>query len=185
MIGPLIQFFERLITEFTWRRLLFVITFLFVSICSLAFYEVYTGHFRYARIEHASKLLDRLTAQEKPVRDSGSEDLREIHRSLVTDLRQQLDPQRRATVPLWIWKLLAASVPWVFVTLLTYFSSSGSYASTFGGILLLALPVIILGCLLPTFSSPWVNYILYPVASTVVVVVVVVLYSKRKGATKA
>ena len=57
----LIQFFEKLITEFTWRRLIFILLLLFLAVAGTAFFESYTGYFRLGRIEKTTELLTKLT----------------------------------------------------------------------------------------------------------------------------
>jgi predicted PurR-regulated permease PerM len=86
MIDPLIQFFEKLITQFSWRRLIFILVVLFISIGVLAWYETYTGHFRLNKIEHTTKLLSQLTELSEKIKKENNSKLTNIFEGVTKDL---------------------------------------------------------------------------------------------------
>ncbi len=180
MTEALIAFFERLITQFTWRRLLFVLGLIFVIIAGLAFYEFYTGHFRLGRIDQESALLDKLAAQSKAINSQNPEDLSDIHRALTDDLRHYvMAKQSSFPIPSWILKFLAAIVPWLLLALIIRIASSpDGFRSAFGGILIVAIPVAFVGALIPDFKSPWFNYVAYPALAVILIVIPLLLLQR-------
>jgi hypothetical protein len=63
-VGSIIQFFEKLITDFSWRRLGFVFGFLAFVGVALFIYESYTHSFTLARLNREVELLEKVMALE-------------------------------------------------------------------------------------------------------------------------
>lgn len=60
MLEPVFSFFEKLVTEFSWRRFGFLFGVLVLVTIGAWIYESYTGNFRLARIQKSIQLLREL-----------------------------------------------------------------------------------------------------------------------------
>lgn len=180
MIDPIIQFFERLITQFSWRRLLFVLIIIFLFVSALVAYETYTNHFRFNKIEHEIKLLAQLTELSKKIKEQNDERLTNIFKTILQDLAMHINYGYPAfTLHPVLLKAIAAAFPWVLMILL-FLLTGGTPKQTFLGTIFFSIPFIIIGTCLPTFSNSWLNYILYPVGHFTLVVMAVMIWQKRK-----
>ena len=180
MIEPVVHFFEKLVTKFTWPRMIFTIVVFALTLAGVSFFELYTGHFRLARIETASNLLDKLISQSKTISPNEAEPIREIHAALVGDLRIYTTKQSQAPIPPWILKCLAAVSPWVLLSIFMLFIIKDSHRAVIGGIFVFSIPFVVIGALLPDLRPPWLNYVVYPILSCVCVVIPLVILGNRK-----
>lgn len=57
MFDPIFNFIEKLIEDFTWKRLSFVVGFLVIVISCLLGYEAYTDHFQLSRLDREIEFL--------------------------------------------------------------------------------------------------------------------------------
>jgi hypothetical protein len=176
-------FLDRLATQFTWRRL--VILLLVFSMVFLAFWiwESYTATFRLVRMERELRLVEEIVAL---AGDPGLQRDQELVR-VVDHLRAQLATLvvgDRAATPIGpsLFKPLTAALPWIFVgvVMLTGRRKRGVAPSTFLGLLVLAVPYIILGTLLPSCEQAWINYWLYPWGSLLLTVFLIRLAQQAK-----
>lgn len=185
MLEPIVAFFERLISDFSWRRLLFVLTVVGLTILGLWMYETYTAAFRLARIDRETALLERLSALSERQRISEDPALRNI----LNDLRNKLSDSAALSGPLTTIspgakKSLAAATAWLALAFLIFLAGlSGSQGSQFTGatavgMLIFAIPFVALAAFLPSFEAAWINYFVYPVGHVLVAVLFVVLWQR-------
>ncbi|HEY9502691.1 MAG TPA: hypothetical protein VIR01_13745 [Pyrinomonadaceae bacterium] len=181
MLEPIFTFFEKLIDQFSWRRLIFAASLLLGTILCIVAFESYTGKFRLQRIdrvinlvEHADKLSPLLDSHGRAnlstVLSNATAELAAFTENSTTPF--SLDPK--------ILKGLAAFAPWALLMILLPIVSPGGNKSAFAGILLIAIPFAILGGFLPDSSYSWVNYILYPVAHFAIIVFLITYLHQRK-----
>ena len=165
-MDQIVQFFEKLVTEFTWRRLLFVISLVFLAIVGVTFFERYTGHFRFSRIERATGLLAQLNEQTDAVAASPKEATKQIHSALLDDLADYVSPSKSdISAPLWVKKAGAAACPWFILAVIFYFvTKRGEYMGLIGGLLVVAVPLTFIGAILPDYTQSWINFYGYPIA---------------------
>lgn len=179
MIDPIIQFFEKLITQFSWRRLIFILVVIFISICVLAWYETYTGHFRLNKIERATKLLAQLTELSEKIKETNDSKLTNIFESIMKDLDMYVNhPVTAFSLHPAILKAMAAATPWILMIL--GFLLTPTPKTAILGTLVAAIPFTIIGAFLPDFSYPWINYFAYPVGHFFLIVSLVTIWQKRK-----
>ncbi|EMI20528.1 membrane protein [Rhodopirellula maiorica SM1] len=180
-MDQIVQFFEKLVTEFTWRRLGFILALLFLAIICTTFYEMYTGHFRLGRIERAADLLTQLSEQAEQISESKSDDAKEVHKALLNDLAAYVSPEPvQVSAPDWLWKAGAAAVPWLLLAIVFYFVTEDDFGNLLGGLLIVAIPIAFIGAVLPDFSRSWINYYGYPIGAMILVLVPMFLISNRK-----
>lgn len=60
MLEPIVGFFDKLIDQFTWRRLVFLAALLVVCTAGIWAFETYTQSYKLARLERQVALLEKL-----------------------------------------------------------------------------------------------------------------------------
>ena len=181
MLKPLFDFLEKLVNEFSWRRLVFFVCLLVVVGGGVWIFESYTGYFRLARIEKEIALLAKmrdLSSDEIIRRDEG---LQIIYDNARLDLKEfGID---RSVVNPTILKALTGAGPWLLFSL-AFVSGTlrGDKTARNGliGALIVALLVGGLGMFLPNFAWPVVNYLIIPLGSFFIFMVIAVLWQQRK-----
>jgi len=176
MLEPIVGFFDKLIDQFTWRRLVFLAVLLGVLSIGLWAYETYTQNFKLTRIERQAALLDKLAIISAKPEVTSDKNLQALSSSLTQQLRST-DITLPATYELqpWAKKALAAGAAWfvfgLFILLIpnTYTRTSPETASVFAGMTVVASPFIALSVALPT--NPWLNYAIYPVGHIFLLVI--------------
>jgi hypothetical protein len=172
MLEPIVGFFDKLIDQFTWRRLVFLAVLIAVSSGGLWVFEAYTQSFKLGRIERQIAILEKLALVSGRPDVRGSSELRALSDSLTKQLRETdiTVPASYELLP-WAKKALAASTAWLvfglFVVLTpnSYTRTRPETASVVAGMSVVASPFIALATALPTV--PWVNYALYPIGHIV------------------
>lgn len=155
MIDPIVQFIEKLITQFSWRRLILVLIILFISVGSLVWFETYTGHFRFNKIENEIKLLDQLTDLSKKIKQENNDSLTNIFKTITHDFEMHInqpDISRLITIHPALLKAIATSIPWALLLLLLILTRTTQKEAFFGTIAV-AIIFIIIGIALPTYEN--------------------------------
>jgi len=181
---PVFAFFEKLISDFSWRRLAFVMVFSGVILGGLWIYEGYTGAFRLGRIDREVALLERLTALADKDVIRKDQQLLGVFDGLKLKLAQSSNPSSPTVqIPDGIKKALAAAFVWLLLALTV--SASGFNLNTIAGLVLVATPFVILAAFIPTFDASWINYWLYPIGHVALVVTTIFLWqrSRQKAVT--
>lgn len=168
MLEPIVGFFDKLIDQFTWRRLVFLAVVVAVSSGGLWAFEAYTQSFKLGRIERQVALLEKLAIVSGHPDVRGSSELRALSDSLTKQLRETdiTLPTSYELLP-WAKKALAAAAAWfvfgLFIALIpnSYTRTQPETASVVAGMTVVASPFVALATALPTV--PWVNYALYPI----------------------
>ena len=187
MLEPIVSFFDKLIENFTWRRLMFLLVVLVLAALCAWMYETYTQSLRLGRIERQITLVEKLAALEPNKAITTQPDLK---RSYVALQRQLLSTMSEAQAEYellpWAKKMLAAALAWtVFALFLLFIPESYSTAKNAPGAVLfgmvsVAAPFIALAAAFPTLDPPWVNYTLYPIGHLVLLTLAIMLWQQRK-----
>jgi hypothetical protein len=179
MLEPLIEVFEKLVTQFSWRRLGFLLgAFLLASLAAWIF-ESYTGHFRLARLTREIELLRQLTAIAEHPAIKTTPELQAIYGSIRRELESTVAPPPAALAATpGAKKALAATAPWLSMlgllaveALIRKRLQSGAVL----GVLVLAVPFVIIAKALPSYNRPWINYWLYPWGTFVAFILIATL----------
>ena len=182
-VGSFIQFFERLITDFTWRRFGFVAGFVILIGLIFVVYEFYTRSFMLARLDHETMLLTKIVTLEESSSNITDANLVTSLDSLKTRIRILMQSPKDTVVPLGVQKVIYTLIPWIAMALLiTLASGSDGRKVAIAGMGFFALPLVILNANLPTFQPQWINNWLLPWTEAVVVVVFVITWQRKKKA---
>lgn len=91
-MNSLIDFFERLLTNFTWSRLTFTFVLQFLLISAIFAYEAYTQHFALQRLDKQVKIFDQLvTLSEKLNLEENDMVLNESFKNIVAAFNSQVN----------------------------------------------------------------------------------------------
>lgn len=193
MIEQIISFFDKLVDNFTWRRLVFGLVGLALIGISAWAYEAYTQAFFLGRIERQIVLVEKLAALDGNKALVSQPDLQKSYVALQGQLLSTASntPGEYELLP-WAKKMLAAALAWTVFTMFllltpeSYSAAKNAPGAILFGIISVAAPFVALAAAMPTFDPPWVNYTLYPVGHLVFIVVLMKLwqYGQRKRLEK-
>jgi len=166
MFESVFQAFERLVTDFSWRRLLFWVLFVTVLGGSFMIFERYTGQFKLRKLERATALLERLeTLRQHPsvFQDSA---LAATYRGIRDQLGDLLKPaDLRPSVSPIVWRGMAAAAPWLLIALAFVPGlrrGEAGMGSAVVGVLIIGIVFAGIGVLLPDSFGELVLYVVYP-----------------------
>ncbi|SRR6266581_3336164 len=186
MFEAIFQSFEKLISEFSWRRLAFLVLLLVMAVTSVWLWENYTGQMRLTRIERTTAILNSLKdLQEHPVikRDPA---LQSTLSALKEDLKQLTE--RRLEIPLLsaAWrKAFAGGAPWLLFSLLLLPALRTRKREDLNALiacLVFSVAFGAIGAWLPDFPYPWMNFVGYPASNFIVIVAIAMWWQARKQA---
>jgi hypothetical protein len=183
MLEPIFEFFEKLIDQFSWRRLIFAGVLLLTTFSCIVAFESYTGKFRLQRIDRVVALVERANRL-GPLLDARSRSNLNVALSSATaELAAfaqndttpfSLDPR--------ILKGLAAFTPWLLLLILVPIVSPRGNKSAIAGIFVLAIPFALIGASLPDYPHSWINYFLYPIAHFAIIIFLITYWHKHRNA---
>lgn len=189
MLEPIFSFFEKLIVDFTWKRLLFFSLLICALTGSVIVYEWYSSHLALNRIERELKLLDQILVSSKnsdiklpPTVQSTYDELAKDLNDIAINRPISFGKYPAVNAPPWLRKGFFALLPWLllgFVMLFVYESDRGSVLI---GIYAVAIPLTIGGIILPDFSRTWINQWAYPWLSFALVLAAILLWHKKSTA---
>jgi hypothetical protein len=182
MLDPIFAFFEKLISDFSWRRLAFVLLFCGAILGGLWMYEGYTGTFRLGRVDRELALLERLTALAEKDVVRKDQQLLVIFNGVKAKLADSSNPSSSTVqIPEGMKKALAAAFVWVLLALTV--SLSGFNLKAIAGMVVVATPFVILAAFIPSFEASWINYWLYPIGHVSVIMVAILLWQRSRQRT--
>lgn len=185
MLDNIFAFFEKLVLNFTWTRLTFLVSVLLLVAGGLAVFEFYTGHFRLDRLERETNVLKQLVeiaqhVEELPQTNPGKSAFDRMIHNLDHELAQPpLEIVGMPTVPS---RMIYVALPWLILAILVLLTTTTGRFTAMLGLSFIAMPFIILGINLPTFEAEWVNNFGYPWGSVMLVIVIILLYQRRQSA---
>lgn len=177
-----VAFFERLVEQFSWRRLVLLVAVLGTIALGFWCYEAFTGQFRARRMQFSAEQLARLSDPELKKNTEQDPELQRAHQKMKEDLNHFLDEsQLDMSLPEPLLKAVAAAAPWILMMILMVFITDRSQLrGGIGGAMIAATPCVIVGMLLPTLGAMWVNYFVYPVVSFAILMTAALLWSRRR-----
>lgn len=191
MLEPIVSFFEKLVENFTWSRLLFIIGLMLIFAFGLLVFELYTNKFLLGKLESEINLLsDAVELANSAEFIEEKERIRKGFEHVLIRFNVRYEDQTRLGSSLnlssFVTKSISAAFPWAILLLLVMLTSSGKgRASAIGGVLLFATPFIIIGANLPDFIAPWINRWAYPWSTMILTIVFIFWWQqiKKKSST--
>jgi hypothetical protein len=175
------DFLDKIVQDFSWRRLITFFLFLFLLGAGFVLFEEYTNTFHLSRLERSVALMKELRA----LRDSVSSDssLAGIYSGMRNDLDVLVNKRSFGpSISPIVWRGLAGSAPWI-LTILAFLPGvrRGQTDNSIirGGIVFVVLFGGI-GMLLPDSWGPNINYIVYPIGHYVVVASIFAILAATK-----
>lgn len=189
MLEPVFSAVEKLVIEFSWKRVIYILLIATLAVVSFALFEWYTAYFRLARLEKSSEILQTLVEIEAKVVTANPK-LVQVYGDLSAELEESTYPRHMGMPemgsmqpPPWAWiaKFLAGAFLWWCCVLLipSQLRNDPGDEKLLALVGLLVLGVIGggLGLLVPSFFWPWVNLGLYPIISFYVGLVLLAILS--------
>lgn len=184
MIESIFQFFEKLFTEFSLKRIAFVLGFIIVIIFIAWMFESYTGSYKLNRIERSVEILKELSLLSNDETIKKDKELTQIYNNLENELYTFLrNNELRFYISSDIWKIITSSLPWLILAIFflpDLLKGKEGSDNTIIGLVVFAIPFIVVGYFIPTFQKRWINYFLYPWGSFLLLVVVVLIWKRIK-----
>lgn len=186
MLQPIVEYFEKLIDQFSWRRLFVLFSVLGFILCCLIVFESYTGYFRLSTLEKTVNVIEKINSL--PIEISGQS--KELLSSATKSAAENIEEfSRGGSTPFSIssgsLKVIAASFPWLLLILALSLSKSSFNKSAALGILLFALPGGVISYFIPLFEKSWINYVAIPIGYFVVSCLIAIALNKRRVSNKA
>ena len=99
---------------------------------------------------------------------------------MKSDLNRFLEgSQLDLGVPEAVMKGVSAAIPWFLLGLLMLLVLDPTqFRSIAGGMLVVSIPFIAIGTLLPTFNPAWLNYAVYPFGTMLAIICLIILWQK-------
>lgn len=190
MLGPIVEFFERLISDFSWQRVGLLALLLFFAVIGLFVYEEYTESFMLGRMDKRILLLERLVAISESDALMKQPETKLIYEELLGELARSGNRNALRGAPDAIKKLLAAALPWALLIIAIYIFDKDDAEKTFTwefafGMCVIAFPFLIIGLIIPTFERSWINYIVYPFGHIALVIWGVLRWQRSQGEKNA
>lgn len=180
-VGSFVQFFERLITDFSWRRLGFVAGFLALIGISLIIFELYTQSFKLARLDREAALLERMVALDEMSAAVDDAEITAALSGLKGRIRALTAPRATGTaLSPQASQALYTALPWSLMALLMLASGGQGARSGIAGMLMVAIPLVVLNMNLPIFDRRWINYWLVPWGEFVLVMALILRWQRKR-----
>ena len=187
MLDFAFQFFDKLATDFTKRRIVLLIVMIAMVIGSVFIYESYTSNWRLKKLERATNLLIQLQS---------INDKQELHndnnlRITYNIIRQNLEDIIKTStttpqIPPIYWRVLMGAAPWLLFSLLFIPNIRRGESGAFAGV----IGAIFTGCifggaaiLLPESLGAAFHYVIYPIGHFIIVMLIVLAIQARRKKT--
>ena len=193
MFDSVFRTVEKVITEFSWRRLFALTLLLAFASAAILFFEYSTAYFRLGRLSREVELLERLDQLAQAPGIQQSPQLERLRDELVSSLETLVGDEAAMTLaapslPSWLWRALASALPWGLLSLAflsQMIRGDQEAAAAFVGVLFFAVLFGAIGAAIPTTFGPIVNYIAYPAGHFLLVVTLIMLWQKRQERRKS
>lgn len=170
-MNKLIEAIERLITDFSGRRLAIWVGVIGLVLAVAIGYEHYTDHFKLARINDQVELLEKLQElQQDPSMEADSA-LVGVYEGLRDDLQESIGSSGDGSPglsPRWVQAILGASI-WTLMLVFIIFGEQFQPDSGLAGVIFWFIIIILvtgaIGYFLPTDWPTFVTHVGYPLGA--------------------
>lgn len=178
MLDSIFSVFEKLVTNFSWTRLSVLVLAFFVVIFFVVIFEIYTNYFKLNSMEREIQLLENLVKISKEV-EINQENIQSSFDQVLARFDAKFAEKKTITIPAWAVKAWYSTLPWMFASVLILFTIRDK-KGVFVGMMVIAVPIIILGASLPDLKYTWINHWVYPWVSLITVFLIISTIQGRK-----
>ena len=181
----LIEFLNKLVDDFSWKRLSLIASCLALVVLALITYEFYTSFFFLAKTEKTINLIKQLSSLPPDVTNASKESLAGLTKTVVQQLNDITNskPFYFEFSPL-MMKVVSSSIPWLIVLLIGGIIEKNDKLSLIGGLLVVGTICVVVGIILPWQNIIWSNYWAYPTIHFVVVIWALIVLGNRTKKTE-
>jgi hypothetical protein len=185
MLQPLFDFIEKLSTDFTWKRLVILISLVMLIGVALFLYEAQTAITQLSKYERTVAIVEKLSAL-KPENEEGKVVINNIYAGLSVITNPVSNPVAFSTnISIELKQAFLAATPWLLICLFFipgYFKEKKDAASVVGGTIALALIMGMGGYFIPVELGSWVGFGMYPVGANLFIFILLMWYGNRNKA---
>jgi len=185
MLQPFFDFLEKFATDFTWKRLVILISIVMLFCAALLLYEAQTATTQLTKYERAVAIIEKLSAL-KTDNEESQLVVKNIYSGLSNITNPVLNPIAFSTnISIEIKQAFLAAVPWLLLCLIFvpgYLKGANDASSVIGGTIFLALTMGIGGYFIPITWGSWIGFGLYPFGINLLIFILIVKYGNRKKA---
>ncbi|KAF0142939.1 MAG: hypothetical protein FD122_205 [Stygiobacter sp.] len=185
MFESIFNFLDKIITDFSWRRLLTFVAFFMLLGAIVFIAESYTNYFSLNKLEKETFLLKEI-AMLKPKIENDST-LKIIYVSLTKELDHLVNNESSTPSinPMFL-RFFAGAFPWILLTIafVPGFKRGTTTSSTLVGGIIFIIIFGGAGLLLPSSWGSTIHYIIYPLGHFLIVAFIALIFqAKNKKAT--
>ena len=171
---------EKIITDFSWRRIGVIFGALLVVGFILFIYESYTQTFSLEKIDKQISLLERLYIIESENKSATDPELKDAFVNIKNRLNQSIGERGSLlAIPEWLIKFVSAFIGWTIVGCIFWLAmDKDEKKNVILGMSVLALPLCFLSAIVPTIAG-WFNYIIVPILQIFLVLGLVAFIGKK------
>ena len=174
--------FEKLISDFSFKRIFFWTFTIFIIGNTLYQYENYTKQFELNKIEKSILLLDKLQKYQINHTTKQDTELDSIYTNLKRNLlnisqESESDLSKIINIiPLWLKKFLITLLPWLFLTMFLI----GQEGNAIKGALFFGLIMATIGAFIPNIMNLDFNFFYYPIGHFILIIIILLLIQRAK-----
>lgn len=193
VFDAIFNMFEKLISDFSWKRLIFFFLFIAILIGAITFFESYTKYFEMKKIEKQIALFNQISKIGTEEVFKKDPELKSIYASIKKNLKKitttpSVERVIKTFIPQWIWKFIAGAFLW-FLFCAAYIPGmrkrEKESVNAFIGLLVVGIIAGTIGAFLPNRLGNAVLYLFYPIGHFLLVcfliLVVQAIKSKRSN----
>lgn len=178
----LLEFLNKLVDDFSWRRLSLILSCLAIFVIALIVYEAYTGAFFLSKAEKTIHLIKELSSLPPEIIGDSQARLSSTAGSVANQLHSFTESRPfHFEVSSLAVKVFCTSMPWLITLIIAALIEKNEKPALLGGIILLWVFSVVLGLLLPWKNIIWSTYWAYPVVHFVIIIFGLIVYGRNKN----
>ncbi len=185
MLQPVFDFIEKFATDFTWKRLVILISLVTLIGAILFLYEAQTATTQLSKYERSVSIIEKLESINLETEES-----KRVASNIYSGLSQLTEPYSdpatfSASISMEMKQALLAAAPWLLFCLFFipgYFKGNEDAPSIIGGTIGIAFIMGLGGYLIPVSWSSWVSYGLYPFGANLLLFMLLMWHGNKMSA---
>ncbi len=185
MFESIFKFLDKIVTDFSWRRLITFITFFLILGVIFFLAESYTDYFSLNRLEKETFLLKEIATLKPKIENDST--LKIIYIGLTKDLNDLVNNKSRfPSINPYLLRFFVGAFPWIILTLafIPGFKKGTTTSSTIVGGIIFIIIFGGIGLLIPSSWGSTIHYAVYPFGHFLIVsLIALFLQAKKRKAT--